>query len=161
VAWPNPRPEVACTAQASRRDTVHSVRGHHAHGSRGGAAGDDWLILVAGLGWQRKLEGVLGCEPGKVARREAHPSGVSIARGRSSGRRLCSLMLDVEAVAGGDPDEVLWLRGRYTVIRHEPIEREKRTGRSSPMTGEGIDFLAEFRQGGASSELKGDRRGRW
>jgi hypothetical protein len=64
---------VACTAQASRRDTVRSVRGHHVHGSRGGAAGDDWSILVAGLGWQRKLEGVLGCEPGKVARREAHP----------------------------------------------------------------------------------------
>jgi hypothetical protein len=100
---------------------VRSAHGHRDHGPRGGVADDGWRVLVAGLGWQCKLEGASGHVPGKVSGGGAHPSAVSATRGRSSGRRLRTSLPDVEMVAGGDHGEVLRLGGGYAVVRHELI----------------------------------------
>jgi hypothetical protein len=62
-----------------------------------------------GLGRRCKLKGVSGRAPNKVSGGGAHPSGVSVVRGWSSGGRVHSSMPNVEVMAGGDPDEVLQL----------------------------------------------------
>jgi hypothetical protein len=105
---------------ATVRRGVRPARDHRGHGPHGGATDDGWLVLVVGLGQRRKLEGASGWAPSKVSSGGAHPSGVSTARGRSSGERLHTLMPDVEVVAGGDPGEVLRLGRGYAVVRAEP-----------------------------------------
>jgi hypothetical protein len=92
----------------------------------GGAANDGWPVLMAGLGWRRKLEGALGHAPGMVTGGGAHPSGMPAARGQSSSGRLRTSTPDVEVVAGGDPGEVMRLGGGYAVVRAEPIRKRKR-----------------------------------
>jgi hypothetical protein len=47
-------------------------------------------------------------------------------------------------VAGGDLGEVLRLRGRYTVIRHESIKEETRTGWGSHKTGKSGHFFGRI-----------------
>jgi hypothetical protein len=106
-----------------RRDTRCGPRGR---GPRGGAADDGWPVLVVGLGRQRKLEGALGREPGKVSGGGAHPSSVLTVRGRSSGGRLHTSMPDVDVVADSNPGEVLQLGGGYAVVRAEPIQKRRR-----------------------------------
>jgi hypothetical protein len=114
---------------AMARCGTRPERDRRARGPRGGTVVDGWPVLVAVLGRWCTLEGVPGRAPSKVSDGGAHPSGVSAVRGRSSSGRLCSSMPDVKVVPGGDPGEVLWLRGGgYVVIRHEPIEKEKHAG---------------------------------
>jgi hypothetical protein len=94
------------------RRWAQPARGHHGGGPCGGVADDGWPVLVVGLGRRCKLEGASGRAPGKVTGGGAHPSGVPVARGRSSGGRLRTSTPDVKVVANSDPGEVLWLGGR-------------------------------------------------
>jgi hypothetical protein len=79
-----------------------------------------------GLGWWRNLEGASGHAYGRVSGGGAHPSGVSVARGRSSGGLLHTSKPDVEVVAGGDPGEIPGLGEGYAIIRAEPIRKRRR-----------------------------------
>jgi hypothetical protein len=97
---------------------VRPARGHRAHSSSGSAASDSWPVLMARLCRQQKLYGVLSRAPGKVAGGGAYPSSVQTARGQHSSERRCSSTSGVEAVTGGDPNEVLWLRGGGGVHGH-------------------------------------------
>jgi hypothetical protein len=58
--------------------------------------------------------------------RGAHPSGVPMTRGRSSGGRLHTSTPDDEVVAGGDLGEVLRLGRGYAIVRAEPIQKRRR-----------------------------------
>jgi hypothetical protein len=92
----------------------------------GDAADDGWQVLVAGLGRQRKLEEASRRAPDMVSGGGAHPSGMPVVRGRSSGWRLRMSTPDVEGVAGSDPGEVLRLGRGYAVVRHKPIWKRRR-----------------------------------
>jgi hypothetical protein len=108
------------------RQQRNAGHGQHAVTAVVACTDDGWNVLAAGLDRQRKLEGASGRAPDEVSGGGAHPSGMPIARGWSSGGRLHTLTPDVEVVAGGDPGEVLRLGGGYAVIRAEPIWKRRR-----------------------------------
>jgi hypothetical protein len=103
AAWPSRSGGPQCARTGA---TGH---GHRGRSRRGGTGGHGLPVLVAGLGWWRKLEGASGRAPGKVSGGGAYPSGVPVVRRRSSGGRLHTSTPDVEVVAGRDPGEVLRL----------------------------------------------------
>jgi hypothetical protein len=116
--WPGPK---AITARVDQpADAAWCARralGHHARGRR------SWPVLVGGLGWWCKLEGVSGHAPGKGKRWWSSPSIGAVARRRKRGHAGALCGGGSAPVAGGDLwglgavaagaqcDSILWLSG--------------------------------------------------
>jgi hypothetical protein len=105
------------------RRGARPARSHHGQGPHGGTGDDGWPVLMAGLGRWHKLERASGHASGKVTGGGAHPSGMTVARGWSSGGQLRTSTPNVEVVADGDPSEVLWLGGGYAAVWAEPLQK--------------------------------------
>jgi hypothetical protein len=127
LAWP--KDKKGSGDPVGRRSVVRPTRGHRTCSLPGGAASDDYPLLVALLGWQHKMEGVSRRAPGKGKRQWSSPSiGVTTMHWRS-GRTTVLRGGGSALVANGDlwgpaaaearGGFVLWLDGGGGTADHD------------------------------------------